>query len=275
MNVQRKAPMMKIATALLVLLSASPLFGQAEGVDRFLVPLYVDQPLEGAYGSLWVTEFSVVNDSEEAVYIYGWDQVCPILCTTEPAPPHVTFYPSLAFWATGVQGIYVEIPRESVASVSMHLRIRDISRPAISWGAEVPVVHESRARRVIRLLDIPTDSRYRQHLRIYDLTPSEGAQALVRVYGVKPETKNPIFGGSPGPDRLLYETHVAFALPFGGLGTEGHPGFAELPLTGLYDAQGFTRVRVQVEAASDASRIWAFMSLTNNETQQVSVVSPE
>lgn len=267
--------MKKVAAALLLLLSASPLLGQVEGVDRFLVPLYVDQPIPGAFGSRWVTEFSVVNDSDEPVYIYGWDQVCPVLCATEPAPPHVTFYPALAFWATGVQGIYVQIPRESVTSVSMHLRIRDLSRPAISWGAEVPVVHESRARRVIRLLDVPTNSLYRQHLRIYDLAPSEGAQALVRVYGVKPETTNPIFGGSPGPDILLYETHVEFALPFGGWGTDGHPGFAELSLMGLYDAQDFTRVRIQVEAGSDSSRIWAFISLTNNETQQVSVVSPE
>jgi len=75
-----------------VCLSAINVSAQFQGTDRFLVPLYLAAPLDGAVGSKWVTEFAILNDANHPVYIYGWDQQCPIdPCFGVPAPPHVTF----------------------------------------------------------------------------------------------------------------------------------------------------------------------------------------
>src|SRR5260370_32300719 len=42
----------------------------------------------------------------------------------------------------------------------------------------------------------------------------------------------------------------------------------------LPELQGVDRVRIEITPATDGLRLWAFVSVTNNETQHVTVIAP-
>ncbi|HEX9160927.1 MAG TPA: hypothetical protein VF980_04400, partial [Thermoanaerobaculia bacterium] len=55
-----------------------------------------------------------------------------------------------------------------------------------------------------------------------------------------------------------------------------HPAYAELSELPDIDAVGFSPVKADliIESADPSRRIWAFVSVTNNETQDITVITP-
>lgn len=157
----------------------------------------------------------------------------------------------------------------------MQLRVQDISRQALTWGTSIPVVRERDlfTTRTLNLTDIVQNDRFRSLLRIYDFDPSGNGsspdrEVLVRIYALGSSTT----GVNAVPDRLLTERRET--LRSSPPGAFFGPPMAQLPLWSLPELNGFERVRLEITAVTPGLRFWAFVSITNNESQHVTAIAP-
>lgn len=238
--------------------------------ERVLFPVVIDGEQPGARGSRWVTEVTGRNDAATDIRILQGPTQCP---AGQPCRIPVygrartTFEPALEPLVNGGGAfLYIEQTTTARPPVAFTLRIRDVSRDAEGWGSELPVVHEREAyiNRPIPLLDIPAGGNSRAMLRLYDFDGPFGTTARVRVF-------------AHDTNQQLADVNVQLpgvpmiAIPM----LPPVPGYAQADLGTLLPA-GFApgRVRVLVEGPRD-SRMWAFVSITNNTTQQVTTVTPQ
>lgn len=227
----------------------------AQADDRYLIPTFVTVP--GAHGSYFVSELSLMAVGT-AIDIRGLTAQCPGLCPPprpatfrlEPGPTHQ------GFSATGKPGLVVKAP--SGADLQMRLRVRDTSRDQLSAGTEIPVVHESRMKAApLRLLSIPPEGpRFRNRLRVYAFEP-----VLVRLSFVRESDY-----------VTLYQTTMMLAKP-GDVPAEDlefYPAYAEFSEFPPSDY----RLRVDVEPLTSSTKIWAFVTTTNNMSQEITIATP-
>ncbi|MEO8218418.1 MAG: hypothetical protein ABI718_15155 [Acidobacteriota bacterium] len=255
--------MRKTSVLLLLLAFAAPMaWAQNLSYKYFLVPIALPvQGIPGANGSVWTSHFLLRNDASESVSVIGFDIGCGgiSLCPPpRPIPPGLTFaplfiaFPPLYMTWLGVDERFVE-------QVSLSLRVQDVTRQGGHFGTRVPVVPESEFRTTIYLTGVPTTSAYRSLVRIYGVT---GGRFRLRYYAIdstKPYTNPPV-----GADRVLGTSDYEFdenSPPYSFALAVGVPEFGE-PL-----------VAITVEAL-DGEKIWAFASVTHNETQNVTIVAP-
>lgn len=247
--------------------------------ERILIPVITRSPVPGAHGSLWQSELRMVNQSLLTL-VPGIDvfHLDPARSAVTPLPSRVMIEPRFAMPNPGsdappVQLAYLDANLSR--SVSFNLRIRDLSRQAESWGTEIPVVRERDLTTRVTLVDVPMQPRFRQLLRIY--MPDYVGCCLARVR----------FHGAEG--ELLLERDLNLDRPNGSLGglvpapylREGsrelplQPGYGEIALSGIPELSGHESIWITVESRWPPSRVWAFVSVTNDETQQVTTVTPQ
>ena len=125
----------------------------------------------------------------------------------------------------------------------------------------------------VQLFDIPLQPRFRQTLRIYALPQGTTCctDVTVRFFAL---------GG-----QLLHSTTVALRRSDKAVGDIDHgwPGSPDFPmqpenatldfLGNIAELAGRESVRVEVDGGSRA--IWGMVTVTNNDTQQVTVISPQ
>lgn len=259
-------------------LAARVLSGQtAEEYERVLVPVYSAIPAPGAFGSLWSTELWLRNNGQTPVDVRHYDYGC-ILATcapTPPTPPNVTFRPRIGESPPGLRGKLMFVERRRATDVAFGLRVRDLSRQAQTAGTEIPVVREEKfTSGIIALPDVPVSGNFRHVVRIYGLDPTRAGSVLLRVYGINPAARIP---QDPAivPDRLLGQTVVHLQVA-GPAYFPNHPSFAEIGnLNSIASPAGDERVLVLVEPLTEGLRIWAFASVVHNETQHLTVISPQ
>ncbi|HEU4887856.1 MAG TPA: hypothetical protein VFV49_08225 [Thermoanaerobaculia bacterium] len=234
----------------------------------FLIPL-VSHGLAGAHGSIWDSELYVFNGSHLPLRMPGFSD-SPVL-PIEPSiviQPHVTTQVGL-FPRDGVDGAFLYVPNTMVSTTKMSLRIRDTSQNATSLGDEVPIVRADQAAHELTIFDVPVDPKYRATLRIYGFTQ---APMPVRV------TIYPEIGVPPLRqfDVTLNGIVTAAFDPF-----PLHPAYIALdPLGDEIRSSIVRRVRIVITNFAPVitptpPKIWAFVSLTNNETNQVTLVTPK
>lgn len=263
---QRATPF--LAGLLIGALLAAPTLGQVDPeFERILVPVFTVYPLAGARGSLWQTDLWIRNNGPEPVRIYGYDYwgcsmtPCPLLPGAPPARPFAASRPVAV-------SRFLMVERARAGQVSINLRVVSLSSRDVSEGTEIPTPREWEFRAgVTALMNVPTASSFRRVLRIYSGDADRGGEVVVRVRGANPAWRNPDFGA--GRDPLLGETSVFLS-----------PGRFEPPSTEMtqlpgIDSPQYERVTVLIEPVSPDLRIWAFLSLVHNETQQLTVVSPQ
>ena len=239
--------------------------------ETILLPSFTDREIPGAFGSRWRVEHGVYNgndvDLEAPVDFMNVERDCPILCAGDPAiralrvspVPTMEPYTRSPNWL-----IHVRKPLDTALRFS--LRVRDLSRSDETWGTELPVVHERDFAQRVQLFDVPLQARFRQNLRIYALPQGTTCctGVTVRFYAID-------------TNALLHETAATLVRPPGGGGSPEFPSQPEtVELSGLGNIaalSGHDRVRVEVDGGSRL--IWAYVSVTNNETQDVTVVSPQ
>ncbi|HYH07288.1 MAG TPA: IPT/TIG domain-containing protein [Thermoanaerobaculia bacterium] len=218
---------------------------------RYLVPLTtIERP--GANGSRWVTELLASNLELDPLTVVapGDDRT---LESTETSTLDVE--PR----SVAVDGAFLYVPNVFVYGVPMTLRSRDTSRSSENLGTEIPLVGEDEFATRKHILDIPTDARYRATLRVYsDSAISQAAR--LRVYSMAT--------GVLLDDRAISLTgqdqEIAALFPL-------HPAYAQIdPLTAAVRGAA-ERVRLEVSADTP---VWAMVSVTNNETQQVTTITP-
>lgn len=250
---------MRISALLLLIAIARSTAGDVPtGSERILLPI-LTPPVHGAHRSEFHTTLRIAA-KERGFSLYGLDvTTCPhpetTVCWRLESPIELLADEQLGGFnhieMNGTPGRFVYVAGSDSSAVAMNLRVHDISRAALNFGTEMPVVRESEfASGQIRLLGIPTDARYRNTLRVYAVDA-----ALVRItIDGRPPVTLPLRRGT-----TIYEPAYA--------------QFSDFP-TG---AGGEINVRVEssTTVGQAAGLIWAFVTVTNNETQVITTVTPQ
>jgi hypothetical protein len=148
------------------------------------------------------------------------------------------------------------------ADVSFSLRVRDISRDAFSWGTEIPVIRQNELYSgTVQLLNVPVEQRFRLALRVYDFDGRGSGRIAMRIFKLGSNT--PLVETEIGLDQSYVVDEVPPQVTFVNL-------VAAFP-----QLSGAGGVRIELTPLTNPMRYWAFVSITNQETQQVTVVTPQ
>jgi hypothetical protein len=221
-------------------------------LERVLLPIFTP-PVEGAYGSRFETTFSAFSTSIEPLPVPGLTRFGITLCPTDEVElaPYQELTETAVIEQNGSPGRFIYLPRNEADYVSMNLRVQDVSRDELNFGTEIPVVRWSDVPLgPLTLTGVPLDLRFRQALRIYSTLPVD---VLVSVGGVQRRVSL-----RPGRDEFdpAYGVFTEFPQP------------SSVPLATVL-------TRVNVQPLDLAVRIWAFVTVTNNETQAITTISPQ
>ena len=236
---------------------------------RVLLPVTA-QSIPGANGALWKSDITALIRSAVPVEIAPSPcENIVVLCPVPPPPLNQPFDASMFIRdhnAPGGQFLYVKAPDEE--KLRFNIRIYDQARLAETAGAEVPVARENDfTRGAISLLNIPVAPQFRHTLRVYDGDARTGARVLVHVYANDESTPRVTTVRTLEPSPLLERVTTA-QLPT-------HPSYLQLQLADLTPLAGLESVRVEVEPVDFGLRLWAFVSITNNDTHHVTTVTPQ
>jgi IPT/TIG domain len=228
-----------------------------EVFDRLLLPLFLP-PVHGAFGSEFHTQLRMANTSPaESTYVFGLQAPCvvsaciPIDNAEFPYDigPNESIGPGYVE-LTGTPGRFLYIAK-TAPDVFANLRVFAASRSAFNFGTEIPVVRDEQfIRGPIKLLGVPLDPRFRNTLRIYAIE----AISVVVNYG---NESHPLM-----LRRGLNLFEPAYA-EFGGfpIGT----GTIDVTIAAVLPAV------VGIENPP----MWAFVSVTNNDTQLITTITPQ
>lgn len=216
--------------------------------DRVLVPVSVAL-VPGAYGSRWSTKMWYCNSSDRPIMVF------PLAIGDATPAVHRTTLLRIFKLPPHAPGQFLYVQRDGGDALQFDLRLLNEAAPNGSWGTRLPVVRDAEFVPKISLINIPTAPDFRSALRIYALPESEPVDDHVRVR---------IFTDD---ERVLVDTVLRL---------QGLPNYAQiLSLTDVFpEIRAVERVRVQVEANTGEAKLWAFVSVTANATQQVSLVTP-
>jgi|GEM_PF-2419500 len=237
-------------------------------IDResILVPVSTDR-IVGARGIQWSTELWVHNAGDNDVSLRP--KVCGSFlglfdCGGDPllVPAHASRkLPGVSSYPEHI-GAYYYVPRDSASQVSFDLRLFSGAGGTLA-GTSLPVVREAAKRRDrITLLNVPGDNaEARKLLRIYTDGDSTfvvkafdletGAQLAAQSLGISFPTDGP---GSPSTASNINDSAI-FDVPA---------------------VQHSRRLRIEIEAISPVYQtFWAFITATNNTTQQVDTFVPQ
>jgi hypothetical protein len=247
---------------------------------RFLVPLYTD-PVRGTFGSLWEVTTWFQYSGTETFEMIPESAVCAVLCTgpgelvsgsTAPLPLMPVF--------ANESGVLMHVPRSHAAEMTFGSRVRDASRDLESAGTEVPVVPEDdMTSSPLYLLNVPVGPNARATLRIYALPEYPSPEVEVRYFRMPRRTPGGNLDGigiillrnervqlRTYPATRPYPANQAYLL---------HPSFAAIAnFETLPEILGRESVWIEVVPVTEGLPIWAFVSVTNNTTQQVTLVTP-
>ncbi len=226
--------------------------------EMVLVPLAVrsDQPVPGAFGSLWTSELWVMNSGDSDVEFFsGYPQCIDFPCGRFPVIPahssRLMTFPDDARSA----GYLLYVQKGGAENIDFSLRVRDVSRSSENAGTELPVPRigfEVLQRTTI--LNVPVEAASRTSLRIY----SNANAVHLRVYRMSDselvtDEDVPMQRGTPQP---VPDSH----------------GF---PARSLYAqiAPELGEGRYRIEVTTAGSWVFALVTVTNNQTQLVTAIS--
>jgi hypothetical protein len=205
----------------------------------------------GALGSQWKTENFILAGRTRAFFR---DPLPCSGCSTALSADVQLFTDDNAW------GHLLYAMRGTTGTVDFASRVRDISKvSSATSGTELPIVREHDFRGQLRFVGIQADGRYRTTLRMWSL--GDFPEYLVLI------------GSDPTPQIAP-------------LHTERIPGtsmwFGSLDLTPLLLQQKTSPVSITIFPSGFGSNltsialppIWGMMSITNNVSQQVTIISP-
>jgi hypothetical protein len=215
--------------------------------ERVLFPVFLSGP--GSFGSLWQTELAVHNGNPFVLTDSTglFNTFCMPTCDVRVAANTT----KIVRGGSSSAGVVDSIARQSMPNLNFSLLARDLSRDATAFGTSIPVVRESEMfDRPFAIPNVPADPRYRLNLRLYAYangTPILNVK-IVPLSGGAVTERTVVLSNAPG------NTH-AFAT-------------MDVPT-------GTSPVRIEVAGASKLVPAWGFVSVTNNDTQNVTVIAPE
>lgn len=237
---------------LLSLSSVSSVFATDSSFESILLPI-LTPPVKGAFGSEFHTHFRLHNrSSENGIVIEGLRDCFPCPIFAFIIDPNQERDDVLM---EGTPGLFITVRRDEANFLSFNLRVYDVTRGALNFGTEIPVVREHEfATDQLVLLGVPTDSRFRTTLRIY----SRGETQLLVTFSNGEETVQ----------RLVTLQRMN--------GGGGYATIGDFPTF----ASGAEEIRVMLEPLPTLNPLpqppfWGFISVTNNETQAITTITPQ
>ena len=228
--------------------------------ERILLPL-LTPPVNGAAGSRFHTELRAINRADvDPVDVFGLAASCSGNCppSSYEANP-LTLHPRgellpvhMAY--DGSPGRFLWVARNAADRLWLNLRVFDSTRSAKNFGTELPVVRERELFRntPIFFSGVPTDPQFRTTLRIYATAPMT-VTVDVDTAGSPRSTKVAL---RPGMNRF----------------DPAYAQFSDFPSN-----VGEIRVALTPPAPGEAgfaTPYWAFLSVTNNDTQFITTIRP-
>lgn len=250
--------------------------------DAVLVPL-APPDVPGAQGSVWGYEFAALNSGTETLVGYyrpvpgavplpdifpAWNGCrFPICSLAAQFPPGATnpFVLGGELDNRGQSGMLLYVRKSATPSFKFQLRIKDLTRSVFTVGAELqPVPVRELVNGPVHLLNVPGAAAYRLTLRVYDPIPFPDNAVEIKV--IDQESGELLSAGTfplRQPEDPIEDFYPGFPR---------HPDFLQLSDLQLPPGAFF---RARIEVASLTGRpIWAFVSVTNNQTQEVTIVTP-
>lgn len=266
---------------------------QVSGVSyrRCLLPVVLDgrAPVPGALGSLWRTVLTLSNEGDAPINVYPLWSFCSFDCPAPPdevIPPHLSSQPQTYTSAETVNGsspngviLYVE--DRYAAALQMTLRVHDVTRQETAWGTMVPIVPERRFSSAVSLPALPAqDPKFRVNVRIYSLATDSPVDVRVRAFAMNqtPSVRPAQFQDTFLAERLVTLTTPAEPQWLAEVTSRPVNVLPEYLLIGdlasLTGGATVPAVRLELTSLTPGKTIWAFASITNNDTQEVTVVAP-
>lgn len=229
--------------------------------ETFLVPVGLFSPLHGAYGTQWVTDFSMLNRGTADTQTIPNGINCRFLrCTL---PPGITA--SVA--GDGFNGSWLFVRKADLSNLSLQLCIRELTRDPKAC-TQLPFVRISDFQNRLSITNVVAGDRLRYDLRVYLLEarsyPEGPINATVTMYSVTGTT----------PDVLLGRATFALYLP-DVLGRGISPGFLRISdLRSVAPLHDGDHLRIDVALENPELHLWTFLSIVDNETQRLTVLTP-
>ena len=224
----------------------------AGDLEFVLLPIYT-APVRGAFGSEFHTVATIGILGDKSVTVYGIDNGCLLTTPHAEADGPFTYPPGDFPLPADCQVLwparFLAVAKDQISSVTFNDRVFDVTRSASSNGTEVPVVRSSKfTTRPIALLNVPISTHFRNTLRIYAASPTTAVVSFLNQHvtvtlGAGPTTFDPAYAA-----------------------------FGSFPIPTDPTAQATMRVTVQ---SSGGTPIWAFITTTNNDTQQITTITPD
>lgn len=232
-------------------------FEQPDGAffERVLIPVLYSGP--GSFGSQWQTELAMHNGNSFPLVQPSNDNLFSVPCFPEcdsrPAPRSTVIVRGRNLST----GYVTYVPRQASQNLNFSLVVRDLSRDTTAFGTSVPVVRENEFYdRSFSIVNIPSDTRNRVALRLY------GWVWEVRV--------NIVALTGPFVNQVL-----VYAVEHLQPASEHNIVFIGDLLTKYPEIVGKGPLRLDISGASPDGPLWGYVSITNNETQHVTVIAPE
>jgi hypothetical protein len=225
-----------------------------------LVPVSVESlPGNRAWSSqLWVYNGNDVEVTLQPAFCFGLGGLFP--CGRDPmtvAPKSSRRLPPLGDPPWSIGG-YVYVPRHLESAVTFQLLVSPSSDG--DAGTSVPVIRDPEPRERVTILNVPTDGPSRALLRVYvrgsaDLTVNvhdleSGALLASQRLGVTLPTD----GTGPPRTAIMLSASAIFELP---------------------EVRAAKRVRVEIVRGYIPTLLWGMVSVTHNETQRVTLFTPQ
>jgi hypothetical protein len=229
----------------------------APELEEIVIPLALNR-VEASHGTVWLSEISVYNDSDVSVPIDP--EICynfgtPVLCHTAArrVEPHSSLTIEPRATHAGYPSMFVRPPAAHADRLYFTVRLHELSRNPDGPGVEIPVIRSRDFQsKQVWLPATPTGACYRSTLRAF----TRGVNVTVRVT-------------DPATGELLAEQRIYRSLP------TDIDSFGATTVSDLLAAPGVrSHGKVNIEVRS-TSPVWALLTLTDNETQQVQVFTPQ
>jgi hypothetical protein len=243
---------------------------QAADHEVLLLPI-LSEPLPGAFGALWRTDVWFMRKDNFVSIAPLVDRNClPPRCGPPPPPLPDAFeavQPPLYRTRPGEPpGVLLYVTKDAVRRIALNVRVVDTSRQDLAEGVAIPVVTANELAESVHLLNVVVTPESRVMLRVYDPFAADLSAVTVRIYTIELA------------DRLVAEQDVVlrrapadavqnWSLPI-------VPASAEFPLQLPQLPAGRTHLRLEVSPVTAGLRLWAFASVTNNTTNEVTLVTP-
>lgn len=221
-------------------------------LEEIIIPIAL-QPVDASFGTRWVSEISVYNDSDDVVPIDS--ELCSValvgIVPCSKPPRRVQPHSSMSIEPSSFV-MWLLPPADHADRLHFTVRLHETSRDPDGPGTEIPVIRSRDFQKTqVWLPSIPTSSRFRSTLRVL----TEGYSVTVRVM-------------DDTTGQLLSEQTVHRSFPTDGpsLGMVTFDNPLAAAVVGAHE-------RVRIEADSQ-SPVWAMVTLTDNESQRVQIFTP-